>query len=236
MIGDFNFPDIEWEDRRAGAKGRPFYEAASDQFLQQHVNGETHISGNTLDLILCNEEGMIDNVTKEDRIGKSDHKIIMFTVNTTDKHMNHHQQSYYKNYRKANFVEMRRRLNVVEWEKELAEKNVNDAWDSIRGLLVRLTDEHVPESRIRNRNDPKWFNNEIKRSIKEKKKAWTKYKNTKTQRDKDIYKQHEKKTKDKIKQAKNRLEREVIKAQNRIQNASTRRSTTHERRDRKSDH
>ena len=47
LIGDFNLPDIAWEDGRARAKGRPFFEAISDQFIQQYVKEATHISGNT---------------------------------------------------------------------------------------------------------------------------------------------------------------------------------------------
>ena len=49
LIGDFNFPDIAWEDGRAGAKGKPFYEAVTDRFMEQLVEGETHVSGNLLD-------------------------------------------------------------------------------------------------------------------------------------------------------------------------------------------
>ena len=59
LIGDFNFPEIVWEDGRAGARGRPFFEAVSDRFMQQHVEGETHISGNTLDLILSDTEDLV---------------------------------------------------------------------------------------------------------------------------------------------------------------------------------
>ena len=40
----------------------------------------THISGNILDLVLCNREGMINDVRAEGRIGKSDHDLVSFMV------------------------------------------------------------------------------------------------------------------------------------------------------------
>ena len=71
IIGDFNFPDISWEDGRAGAKGRPFYDAISDRFMQQYVEEGTHISGNILDLVICNAEGMVDKTWCKDAINLS---------------------------------------------------------------------------------------------------------------------------------------------------------------------
>ena len=37
IIGDLNFPDIEWETGTSGSRGRGFYEATSDRFFEQHV-------------------------------------------------------------------------------------------------------------------------------------------------------------------------------------------------------
>ena len=83
-------------------------------------------------------------------------------------------------------------------------------WISIKSHLVRLSEKFVPKSQVKTRNNPKWFNTDIKKSIREKKRAWTKFKETKTQRDEQRYKQIEKMTKNKIRNAKKKLEQEVI--------------------------
>ena len=209
LIGDFNFPDIEWDNGRAGSRGRHFYEAVADRFMEQHVEEKTHISGNILDLILSDTEGTVENVKNEGRIGRSDHEIITFTVNVNNEQTKERQ--YYRNYRRANFGEMRIKMKEVRWEEMLEDKDVNEMWSLIRSKIEQLTDENVPNSLVRNNNDPKWMNGEIRKCLKEKKKAWKRYKMTKTERDKDVYKQWEKKTKDEVKNAKKKLEREVIK-------------------------
>ena len=209
LIGDFNYPDIAWNDGRAGSRGRPFFEAVADRFMEQHIEEGTHIGGNILDLILTDTEGLVENVKNEGRIGRSDHEIVTFTLNAN--HEQTKEQRYYKNYRKANFGEMRSRMPEVRWEEILEDKDVNEMWISIKSKIEQLTDEHIPNSLVRNNNDPKWMNGEIRKCLKEKKKAWKRFKTTRTERDRGIYKQWEKKTKDQVKNAKKKLEREVVK-------------------------
>ena len=38
ILGDFNLPGIEWEVGRTDAKGREFYRACCDTFLEQMVD------------------------------------------------------------------------------------------------------------------------------------------------------------------------------------------------------
>ena len=48
--------------------------------MQQHVEEPTHKSGNILDLVLCDQEGMVKEVKGEGRVGKSDHDVISFKL------------------------------------------------------------------------------------------------------------------------------------------------------------
>ena len=52
LMGDFNFPDVDWASGSAGSKGRDFYEATTEAFFEQHVTEPSHASGNILDLVL----------------------------------------------------------------------------------------------------------------------------------------------------------------------------------------
>ena len=73
MIGDYNFPDINWADGTAGAKGREFHEATLEAGMEQYVDEATHTSGNVLDLVLSDHENIVKSVNVNGRIGKSDH-------------------------------------------------------------------------------------------------------------------------------------------------------------------
>ena len=108
LIGDFNYPDIDWENGISGSRGRTFYETTADLYMEQHVLEATHVSGNTLDLILSNREGLVRAVKSDGRIGKSDHDVITFEVMAFQKKVT--EQIAGLNYRRANYTEMRATL------------------------------------------------------------------------------------------------------------------------------
>ena len=54
IVGDFNYPDIDWQNSSVGAQGYQFYECIKDSFLYQHVYAATR-GGSLLDLILSTE-------------------------------------------------------------------------------------------------------------------------------------------------------------------------------------
>ena len=80
ILGDFNFPGIRWDTGCSDLRGRPFYEACSEVFLTQHVEGATHLSGNTLDLVLSSNPGIVQSVEMIGRIGSSDHETLMVQI------------------------------------------------------------------------------------------------------------------------------------------------------------
>ena len=105
LIGDFNFPDIDWETGTTSARGRKFYPATETKFMEQHVNGPTHVSGNTLDLIQSDREGIINAVRGAGRLGKSDHEIILFLMRVDKKRAS--EERSWLNYRKAAYEQLR---------------------------------------------------------------------------------------------------------------------------------
>ena len=80
ILGDFNFPGINWRTGSADSRGRKFFDACADTFLTQHVEGPTHRSGNTLDLVLSSNPSMIQDVSWLGRLGGSDHETLLVKV------------------------------------------------------------------------------------------------------------------------------------------------------------
>ena len=62
IIGDFNFPTIDWENNSGENKCRPFLDSLNDKFLQQMVDFPTHICGNVLALVLTDIPERIINI------------------------------------------------------------------------------------------------------------------------------------------------------------------------------
>ena len=79
IVGDFNYPDIDWESSLAGPNGYNFLESVQDFFLYQHIHKPTR-AGNILDLVLSTEQNMIENITVNESLGTSDHNTIEFSI------------------------------------------------------------------------------------------------------------------------------------------------------------
>ena len=101
LIGDFNFPDIDWSAGTAGSRSRNFYDTATEMCMEQCVTEASHRSGNILDLVLCDKENMISGLTMEGRFGKSDHDIVVFSMCVSKPRDLDHR--VLPNYKKAEF-------------------------------------------------------------------------------------------------------------------------------------
>ena len=136
LIGDLNFPDIDWSTGSTGSKGRDFLDATAERFMQQYVEEATHKSGNVLDLVLCDQEDMIREVKGEGRIGKSDHDVISFTMNVSPNKTVKQRTTW--NFKKAKFDEMRRQMKGMDWREILGENEINEMWMKKNSFSLRL--------------------------------------------------------------------------------------------------
>ena len=85
IIGDFNFPEINWANHIVLAEGRHeeargFLDAIGDVFLTQHVMENTRVRGqdnpSCLYLILTESEDSANSVEYYSPMGSSDHCIL----------------------------------------------------------------------------------------------------------------------------------------------------------------
>ena len=208
MIGDFNYPDINWIAGTAGSKGRGFYEAATEAYFEQHVTEPTHSSGNVLDLVLCNREEIVKMVTMDGKIGKSDHEIISFELWIDERRTKNQRKSL--NYKRANFAAMRAEMNNINWHAVMQPLDVNDAWLFIKGNMTELIQKHIPLKKSRVVHEPPWFNKDIKKRIEAKKVAWNRWKKSGHLADREDYRRKEKEVKKIIRNKKNETEKNIM--------------------------
>jgi len=80
LMGDFNHPDISWEDHTARhTQSKRFLHSINDNFLMQVVEEPTR-KGALLDLVLTNKEGLVEDVKVGGRLGCSDHEMVEFRI------------------------------------------------------------------------------------------------------------------------------------------------------------
>ena len=204
-----NFPDVDWQNGRTGAKGRNFYDATMEIFMEQHVKFPTHASGNILDLVLCNCDGMIQEVKAEGRVGKSDHDLITLEICIGGRKEVNKRHTY--NYRKADFAVMRKSISKINWSREWEGRDVNEMWEDLKNRITDLMKTHIPTKTRREMMQPPWMDREVKKAIERKKEAWKVWKETGSKKSKEEYKKKVTETKKKIRNKKNALERRVAK-------------------------
>ena len=79
LMGDFNYPNIQWGSRRTDKVGAKFLELIDDCYLHQHVTEPTRY-GNILDLVFSSEADMIEDVDVREPAVNSDHCTIHFKL------------------------------------------------------------------------------------------------------------------------------------------------------------
>jgi len=79
LLGDFNHPDISWEDHTARQAQSGSFLQSIDNFLMQVVEEPTRKDA-LLDLVLTNKEGLVEDVKVGGRLGCSEHEMVEFRI------------------------------------------------------------------------------------------------------------------------------------------------------------
>lgn len=89
IVGDFNYPDINWENWTTASQNEnnpavKFIETLHDCYLTQNVSEPTRGRGTTnpslIDLVLTTEEDMVTDIKHTSPLGKSDHAVLTFSL------------------------------------------------------------------------------------------------------------------------------------------------------------
>ena len=208
IVGDFNYPHINWELMSGNSHATDFIESVSEKFLTQHVTFPTHNGGNTLDLVLSNIPNRVESVTDCGKLGNSDHVIISTVVKfviTTNV-----PSHTVWDFKKANFDEMKAEIAKTSW-KEILVNDVESDWDEFKNRFTHLCHKFVPKKSVKEMKRPPWLKQENIRLIRQKRVAWKNYKNKKEADSEKKFKALQKKVKKAVKNAKHKYESQIAK-------------------------
>jgi len=125
-MGDFNHPDISWEDHTARqAKSRRFLQSIDDNFLMQ-VEEEPTRKGVLLDLVLTNKEGLEEDVKVGGRLGCSDHEMLEFRILLGGSRAISRIKTL--DLRRADFAFFKELLEGIPWARALEGRVVHECW------------------------------------------------------------------------------------------------------------
>ena len=160
--------------------------------LKQMIRSPTRITCNTsslIDHILSNSDEKISNSGVID-IGISDHQLIFFTRKIVRLKSNAHKQARKRSFKNYNIQLFQERLIDENFPSYDMFSNIDIAYSDFLKKLSRVINSVAPdkETRIKN-NSQEWFDNEIFKKIKHRNTLLENFKKSKTQVDKDIYRE-----------------------------------------------
>ena len=182
IMGDFNYPNIDWKTGTAYHFADPdtqeFIQTIEDCFYSQHVLCPTRGDA-ILDIILSRDPDLVSNVTVIHNLGNSDHNMVCFSVHY--EHEISNVNRIIRDFNKGNFDSMKDILAHTDWDS-LMEGSVNDSWQNFKQLLWKLMDDYIPVKNISSTSKtmkPIWMTNKAFRLVRRKKRVFGKYKDSK---------------------------------------------------------
>ena len=188
LLGDFNLPTLAWNTSDPTLHASPFdrqsFEVFTSLGLTQWVSEPTFPrSGNILDLILSTEGDRVGSVQVLPPLPGCDHCPVLCSY-VFDSHNSCLEviPDQNKNWHKGKYNHILHALTEIDWDCELAHRDIDCAYNRFIDILMQLTDEFVPVT-VSSRKSTKlpWKTNPPHRLRTSKKEAWEKYKSARLQ-------------------------------------------------------
>jgi len=192
-VGDFNLPSIDWKCMIPSndAKSKEFFDLISTHGLIQLVQKPTRLN-NILDLVLCNDSGLISDLEVIVPFGMSDHNAITFSIELvsgdTEPHCDPLPIFIWSKTDWTNFYVYCENLN---WDDIiLNEQTADEMWNSfisvIKTGILKYVPTYTPKKKTPTKRKGLSKANKKLRSLK--KKLWKKFKTKSSPVNKEKYK------------------------------------------------
>ena len=156
-------------------------------YLYQHITDPTHYRAsqrpNTLDLVITNEEGMVDNVALRAPVGKSHHTCISFDFMCYTERPAKITPKF--QYHKGNYTAMREDAAKLDWNQEGTD--LDEIWLSFMNNIKLLADSHIPKSKPHQISRPIYMTAKAREKVKTKNKTFHTWRRTRDGNDYRIY-------------------------------------------------
>ena len=160
--------NIKWDTLQStGVEDSTFLCLVQDNFLTQHVLEPTR-AARVLDIVLSSQKECVDNVEIQEPLGSSDHNQLHFNINIKSDKTKVKQCR--RDFRKGNYMEIRKSLAHVDWDEKMKNKTATECWDILRGELDRAIDSYVPMKKQGKRSKKKHLSKEAFRKLRYKQK------------------------------------------------------------------
>ncbi len=183
LTGDFNCPDIVWQDSTVKKNAQDsdiqqsLFDLMSENQLAQLHDHPTR-GDNMLDLVFTTNPSLIKSTCNIP--GISDHDMIVTDLLVSPQR-SHQKARKCFSFQKANWD------NIKQEMMQLSDRitsmfnngqNINELWLHFKDSIARSLDKHVPSKTNRNKNSLPWINSSVKRLLRRKARIYKQAKKT----------------------------------------------------------
>lgn len=194
IMGDFNYPQIDYETETTTASDNDpstlFLHKSQELCLFQHVHQSTRMrtdqEPSTLDYVFTDEENIIERITHESPLGKSDHTVLCWDLFLEVEDIESVLVKF--DYSKGNYTEIQKYLLAVNWRERWRDAKIEDMWTDFTQILKEQVDRNVPLKKLKKKRK-KRFSKHIRKKIQQRVKAWKKYCQFRSSRNYEKYKE-----------------------------------------------
>ncbi|KAJ3662573.1 hypothetical protein Zmor_006915 [Zophobas morio] len=216
IFGDFNFPNISWQNVQSQTNDdstAQFIDMLHETNLTQLVAAPTRFrvgqEPSLLDLVLTNDPNLLGEIRHCAPIGISDHCVIETTLQY---HSSSLQKHHFRKHSKINFEGLNSDLTNTDWTSLYSTSCCTEAWNIFRNVLCDLVSRHTTTYKVKcNRTKP-WITQTFIKRAKIKNKLWNKYRMSGAQEDYDLHRNFSNILKSDLRLAKSRFENNVVKS------------------------
>ena len=172
VMGDFNYPDISWEDHSAKSeRAQSFLSCVDDLYLTQEVYGSTRGKA-LLDLVLATGDDLIGDLVIDGKLGDSDHELITFTIRR--KAGMSVSNTEVLDFRKADFDKLKRLVSQALRDHDPREMGVQEEWLLLKEAILNAQAKSIPTQRkgSKKAQQPSWLSRDLADLLQLKRKAY----------------------------------------------------------------
>ena len=152
IFGDFNFSKVVWKNGKAlcspSKEFDRFHNLLLSKNLIQLINGSTHSSGNTLDLLVAPQVNNVTVIDVQEPFNiNCDHNMIQVLLTVQKQQVS--SQLEKKNFYKGDYCAINNFLRTVDWTRLLTEDDVESNYQNFINVLHDCIDCFVPSSSTR---------------------------------------------------------------------------------------
>jgi len=207
IVGDFNYPNIDWDSWECSKDDDEFVDLIQDNFLFQHVRVATR-GNNILDLVFSNEVSMVEDLKVLEHFSTSDHNMLEFQCVLKTGSCDALVYNY--NFNKGDYNAIISALNEINWDTVFDSKGTLACYEYFNDRIYELIVRYVPQKKRKTKQKCLWLNTRVKKAIRKRNKKWKLYNATKRDIDYRKYKECRNLVVKELRKARNVFERKLV--------------------------